>query len=732
MTLQELDSNGNMSTAARLKLSIHHSNLFHPRPPAITNIALGINEEFLAVTRQHTNSQHVEGPLNTIIIYRVNPNFAPKIIFTIIEHEELKGIVWINKKTILTVSKQQTINLYNLKVGLKSLSLITDYGPILCLKYIASQSLLFTGTEYGYVATYHITPSAIEPVDKMVKTNGPISSLDLRIIPEVKEKRKKSDKVVQPPTKKLKRQNKDESENDATDDSEDDEEIKELNIAIYGACRGEVIAWDYCRKTIVETIHVGEDSDCNVLSLLVLENGNIVTGDSKGIVSIFDQHTFTCRQSTNVLQHGVLALAKDLKGHCILASGEDPTIVMLKRDRSEKSDFVLFEKVEFHTHDVTAMTYVRKNDFITSGKDGLLARFKVQKSDRLRFEKIVTLPNYSNNVKFSKDEIMLQYDKELVIWKLPKDEAAPDSGHHQHQHDHHQTSELNPVKLLLIKARTFIHSSTFNDRWICYSTKKDLHIFSRSTKELVSYRPEKRLSDCTLTELCFGGNYLAACAQGTLFLVELKEQQMANGTDKTLLKCRVLIERQLGQAVKNLINFEPMNALVALCGTLSSSIYTFKLNVESEKLLEKLKRISLKQHEISFITYNGAEDEDSNIYGFTNDDQLFKFDPTDEELDQVVSRLKDQSSVAGLPPNTSILGMVMVSKDYCILYDNNQMYKVDVAANKVVNQNSDYRYIIRMDNSTFDDANHVALVELTPADYRAHLPPVKPKKKFGQ
>lgn len=730
MTLQELDSNGNMSTAARLKLSIHHSNLFHPKPPAITNIALGINEEFIAVTRQHTNSQHVEGPLTTILIYRVNPNLAPKIIFTIIEHEELKGIVWINKKTILTVSKQQTINLYNLKVGLKSLSLITDYGPILCLKYIASQSLLFTGTEYGYVATYRISSISIEPVDKMVKTNGPISSLDLRIIPKVKEKRKKSAKIVQPPTKKLKRSNKDGSENDATDDSENDEQVEELDMAIYGACRGEVIAWDYRRKTIVETIHVGEDSDCNVLSLLVLENGNIVTGDSKGVVSIFDQRTFTCRQSTGVLQHGVLTLAKDIRGHCILASGEDPTIVMLKRDRSEKSDYVLFEKVELHTHDVMAMTYVRNNDFITSGKDGLLARFKVQKSGRLRFEKIVTLPNYSDNVKFSKDEIMLQYDKELVIWKLPKDEAEPDSGDQQQQD---QTSELNPVKLLLIKARTFIHSSTFNDRWICYSTKKDLHIFSRSTKELVSYRPEKKLPDCTLTELCFGGNYLAACAQGTLFLLELKEQQqMANGTDKALLKCRLLSERQLGQAVKNLIDFKPMNALVALCGTLSGLIYTFKLNVESEKLLAKVKRISLKQHEISFINYNGAVDEDLNIYGFTNHDQLFKFDASGEDLDQALSLLKGQSSVVGLPSNTSILGMIMVSKDYCILYDNNQMYKVDVAANKVVNQNSDYRYIIRMDNSTFDDANHVALVELTPADYRARLPPVKPKKKFGK
>lgn len=727
MTLQRFDLGQDMANPVRLKLSIHHSNLFQPKPPAITNVAIGFNEEYLAVTRRHTSNIDSQQPLTTIVIYRMGPNLVPKIIFTMIEHEELTGVVWISTKLILTVSKQQQINLYNIKMGLKTLSVITDYGPILCMKYVAREALLFTGTEYGYIATYRISSSSIEPLDKMVKINGPINSIGLKINSKKKVKLIKKDEAASPPTKKHKTKGTENSEDEATDESEDDEPIDNLNVDIYGACRGEVIAWDYHKKTIVDTIHVGEDSNSNVLSILVLNNGNIVTGDSNGIVSIFDQHTYTCRQSTKLLQHGVLSLAKDSKGLRILASGEDPAIIVLKRDKSQIDNFIIFEKIELHTHDVTAITYVRKNDFITCGADGLIGLYKIHKAEKLTIEKFTTIPDYSNNVKFSGDEIMLQYDKELVVWKLPRDEKIPD-------HDNlEKIPKLNPVKLLLLKSRTFIHSSAFNDKWICYSTKKDLHIFSRSKKELISYRPDKKLPGCTLTELCFGGNYLAACAQGTLFLIELIEQQIENGTiDKASWKCRVIVEREIGPALRSLVDFKSMNALVALCGILSSTVYTFKLNLESEKLLEKVKRISFKQREISFITYNGAVAEDLNIYAFTNRDQVFKFDPSSEDSKGIVSRLEVQSGVEGLPSRACILGMIVVSEDYCILYGSDQMYKIDLAANKVVNQNTNYSYIIKMDNSTFDDAHQVALVELTPADYRANLPLVKPRKKFGQ
>lgn len=727
MTLRKHNLIENMANPARLKLSIHHSNLFQPKPPAIKNIAIGFNKDYIAVTRQHTDNRDLQQPLTTIVVYRMNVNAVPKVIFTIIEHEELTGIVWISAKLILTVSKQQTINMYSIKVGSKVLSIITDYGPILCMNYIARESLLFTGTEYGYIATYRVEPSSIEPVDKMVKTNGPINSLGLKIHSKKKAKRVKSGGITPPPSKKHKLKDTNSSGNETSDESEDEEPIDNLDVDIYGACRSEVIAWDYHKKTIVDTIHVSEDSNCNVLSLLVLRNGNVVTGDSNGMVSIFDQHTYTCRQSTKFLQHGVLSLAKDSRSHHILASGEDPAIVVLKLDKSQRDNYIIFEKIELHTHDVNTITYIKENEFITGGNDGLIGFYKIKRADRLIIQKFATLPNYSNNVKFCGDEIMTQYDRELVIWKIPRNETVPDSD------DYQEKPKLNPVKLLLLKSRTFIHSSTFNERWICYSTKKDLHIFSRSRKDLVSYRPEKKLPDCTLTELCFGGDYLAACAQGKLFLIELKEQQMKNGTtDKTSFKCRIIVERELGPAVRNLVDFKSMNFLVALCGTLSSAVYTFKLNLESEKLLEKVKKISFKQREISFLTYNGAVSEDLNIYAFTDHGQVFKFNPSSEGPKDILNQLDGQNGVEGLPTSTCILGMVVLSEHYCILYDSNQMYKVDIAANKVVNQNTNYSYIIKMDNSTFDDANQVALVELTPADYRANLPLAKPRKKFGQ
>lgn len=727
MTLQELDTNIVMANASKQILSIHHYNLFHPKPSAITNLALEANGEFLAITRQHVQNENIRQPPTTISVYRIMyDDFALKLLLNFIEHEQLTGIVWITRKVILTVSKEQTINLYNIKSGLKLTSTITDYGPILCAKYLGSESLLFTGTESGYVATYRINTSSIEPVDKMVKVNGNIKSLGLWVRP--KKKLPKQSKLKNKPGKRKRTEVSDDSDSSRESPEVSDEPDVDLGITIYGACDGNVVVWDYNTKSIIERVVVSQEPSCNVLSLLVLDDGNIVTGDSAGTLRIYDQHTYTCKQTASVLAYGVLALAKDVSSKCILVSGEDPTIVVMKREKSECRDYVLFEKIELHTNDITAMAYIRKNEFITGSLDGLIARYRMGKLKKRSLEKMITLPHYSNHIKFYKDELMVQYDKEIVIWKLPREESnyvgnSNSVGNHK---------ESNFVKLILLKSRTFIHSSTFNDRWICYSTHKDLHIFRRSTKRLLSYRPNIRLPDCSLTELCFDGNYLAACAQTTLFLVELREQQVQESVDKDLLKCQVLVERDLGSSVRSLISFKPKGMLVVQCGSLKSTIYTFSLNLDSEDLLQRVTKMSIKRHEISFITYNGADSDDPNIYAFTNRNQIIKFDPTSKISDEVKSRLDDNNNkVHGLPYNTCVLGMVIIAKDTCVLYDSNQMYKVDLNSNEVVKQNSDYRYIIGMNNFTFDNANHVSLVELAPADYTALLPHVKPKKKFG-
>jgi len=705
-------------------LFIHHANLFHPKAQSLCHLSHSSENGFIAATRKLVDQEGIDSKLTLIEFYKIDSDRAPLLTQTIVEYEQITGIAWISADQLLSVSKQQTISIYSIKHGLKTSTTITDYGPILCMKYSSSNGLLVTGTEYGYAVAYHIDAEneTIEPVNKMVKVTDAIRSMDFAMRPRERGNVKPLTKQVKSSAGKRKRSDSSDESGD-NDNDDDDNDINEgylhsVDITIYGASKGEVIAWDYHRRIIMETMRIG-DEGCTVLTVISFQNGDIIIGDSTGTVSIFDHNSFTCRQTINLLQSGVSCLALSPKERRILISGQDPTIYCMKRDRAVSDEFVVFEKIEFHTYPVNSIVFVSRRKFFTGSADGFMARFRLSgKASELRLEKHITLPSYSGNVKFSNREMMIQYDRSLVIWRLPKESNSSLD----------DRSELKPIKLILIKARAYIHSSTFSADWISYSTSKGLHLFKRCGKSLISYKPDKRLAHCCTQQICSNDRYLVAAIQRNLYIIDLSKQSDDSESDSP--PCEIVTEKRLKSVVKEIIDFKPLNQVVVVCASIKSLIYLFDLNNEAEGPCDT-KKLSFENHGLNFVDYYSVTGSEHHLYAFVDGNCIVKFDPSEDQQD-LDSRINAQEPIIGLPEDINISGLVFMSKELCLLYSYDRVFKVDLDANKVINENADYRYIIKMDNRVLEDVNQPVLVELAPDDYKGSLPPVKPKRRFGQ
>lgn len=723
--LQELDQNTTMTEEGKDKFMIHHANVFHPKSLAIRCMT-GRNGDLMAVSKDYREMGETNQPLSILEVYRIYPKFAPKLIQTFINYETVTGIAWASPKLLLTVTTEQTINLWSLRKGNKCKSIQTDYGPISCMKYSEKHGLLVTGTEYGYSAVYKVClkENTIELQSKMVKIPNKIQTIDIgfRLNESV------TVKLLKPASDEPKVQSRKRKRKHTVEESDDEVDPKEekflssTEVTIYGATSNEVVVWDYHKKSILDTIHVGDDS-CQVLSLSALMNGDILVGDSKGCLSLFSHTTFTCRQTLKVLESSVLCIATNDLEDTILVSGKEPAIVTLRRQEAIGEEILLFERIETHIYHVTCIVFSTRTEFFTGGLDGFMIKYKlVENNGTLTLKKNITLPDYQNHIKFSRKEMMIQYDRSLVIWKLPDYESI--------EIPLAQDKDMpKPVKIKPLKAGTHIHSSAFSDKWISYSTEENVHIFDR---KLQPYYLDKELPDCNLLVLCSNSRYLAACSGHDLYIIDLGgDQSTTNSPVEGRTTEFKVVKHTLKSIARHAINLESQNMLIIGCGPSKSTIYTFTFNSTSETILEKIANFSISHHEISFMTYNSAVEDDSSIYIYTAKDQIVKLDTNKSAVADVFTKFDKCESVQGLPDDANILGMIFVSKDHCILYDNHRMFKIDLVTNKVVNQRTDYDYIIKMNNSVFDKVDQIALVELTPDDYKKALPNLKQLKKFG-
>lgn len=354
----------------------------------VRHIAKAHDDCRLAVIKEYRGKKSKPKYPSIIEIHgRIKKNESLKLLRTIIEDGCITGVVWINSGMLLVVSEQLTINIYRVSTGKRLASVISDYGPIRCARYDNETRVLVTGTDYGNVVVYHITGKKdgfIEPLCKMIKVNNAITSIDIMIHKREHALQKKTIPALS--SKIAVKSNKRKRVGDSSDDESDLEEevaevelvefLSDVDLTIYGASRHEINVWDYHKRSIVDTIRLGDES-CLVTSMLVLPNGSLIAGDTEGRINLFDENTLIMKQEFKLLKTPVTCLACDSKGESLLASSDDGgTIVRLQKKTAPSDEYVSFESIENDNHDVTSMAFLSKSEFVTGSKDGVLIYFK--------------------------------------------------------------------------------------------------------------------------------------------------------------------------------------------------------------------------------------------------------------------------------------------------------------------------------------------------------------------
>lgn len=719
--LENIDHNTTMEASRKHQLYIHQTNLFQPHKLGISAIAQSPNREFLAITRRYLNQKDINHPFTLIEIYEASSETYPKYIQTIVEYEDITGIGWTSGKHVITASRQAKINIYDITSGTKIKSTTTDFGPIVCMKLSDVDHLLVTGTEYGYVAVYRIGSKGknVECVAKMVKINDSIQAIDFH----VRQRTSAAFKKVSSPIKIVrssKRKKADSSDGENTDNKNENGTPKEFletcDVTIYGGSKTNVVSWDYHRKTIIETIIISNE----VFSVLVLKNGDIAVGDSKGYLGIFDQNSFTCRQNEKVLDHGILCLAQNSDSSIILVSGQEPTIALFKISRASEvgGEYVLFEMLKDHNGHVTSATFKSKKDFFTCSLDGTIVRFKTNKSKgRKVLDRFITMPNFTGRIKFScGNEVMALYGKSLLVYKLVESSEFRLA---VSQNCLTRQSLEEPRKTCTLKVGSYIHSAVIDSKWICYATRKRLAIHRRSNLQQAETTAEK-LPNCQILQLCCDGQYLIAGQQKKLFIIKLNgsskaqdNQEISDDTSKNSVMHEIIFAYKTKGVVQQIIYQKHINQLIVACGSPRNFLYTFRFpSSTSDNKIEFLIRIGLP-HSLSFIAYNSYDLNDANIYVYTTKDQLIKCDGLAESLNKhLVARFMQQSRIQGLPLDINSLGLLVISQKQCIVYEKDRMFKVDIEANEVINENSNYKYITTIDKSIFNEQDELLIISL--------------------
>ena len=770
-------------------LTIHHTNLYKPHRIGVTSIAFNSSKSLFAARRGYNKPTDINHPFSLVDLYEIPSSSILTYCATITVYEDITGLVWINDNHLLTVSRQSTINIYQARSCANLKTLTTDYGPILSMKYSPRLRLLITGTELGFIAAYRVSwdPYDIKFVEKLVKINVAITALDFHSSEREKTtaKRKKTFSRI-PSKRKRGKDTSEESDMSESDDGQDEDPQVDLfekyDLTIYGANTENVCVWDFHRNTIIDKIVVSNQ----ITALRTLGNGDVILGDCKGHLGIFDKNSLTCRQSDHIFEGPVLALSRNKRSTKILATGEKSNIVMLKADKNAptRDEYILFENFTDHIGAIKCAEFCSSRDFYTASQDSKIIKFEVtQRDGRKVLNRHVTRPYFFDRVHANAKELLLIYGKSLMIYKLSEVESPDLSAENLKLPI---CVELPPPrKGCTVRIGRYVHSATFSNKWVCYSTNRGLYIHDRLNIKQ-RYTTTYSLPKCHALELTECGRYLVAAQQEKLFVIRLEsdpsestnrpDEAEENGdlaetgssdndsasedidqdesdSKKDAHKARqsssheheVVFALKLKGVIKKIFHMTHLNRIVAVCGiSYSHHLYQFQLpdlpNCQDKSVDDKIflqSRINFPHHLIN-VTFNPFDENDHDLYIYTGKCQLVKYNclgsagqkgekvspstlngSTRKERRksrrkverQYVEDLMSKESINGLSRGTKINGMIVISSDYCILYGDNKMFKLDIARNEIINENQDYANISLMSNySMFKKSNELLII----------------------
>uniref|UniRef100_A0A8C1BJA9 UTP4 small subunit processome component n=1 Tax=Cyprinus carpio carpio TaxID=630221 RepID=A0A8C1BJA9_CYPCA len=280
-------------------------------------------------------------------------------------------------------------------------------------------------------------------------------------------------------------------------------------------------------------VGTSRSKECVVWSVVYLSDGTIISGDSVGMVKLWDDQTGTLIKSHNVTKCDVLALSVSQNEDSLVAGTSEGTVVqfqfismVLGKDDKE---WVRTRTFKNHTHDIRAVAEIT-TAVVSGGMDAQLVvrplLDKVEVRSAASALRKIHFPHRRLVSCARKSGLMLfQYPGHLELWRLGESEGKGED-------DIHLFVKRNPEKLLHLKVKgeDHIRCSAVSPcgEWIVYSTASSLRLYRlHCDNNNVSITKVLQIStELSANQLCFSSDsshLFSASTQSSVHLVSLSQ-----------------------------------------------------------------------------------------------------------------------------------------------------------------------------------------------------------------
>lgn len=246
--------------------------------------------------------------------------------------------------------------------------------------------------------------------------------------------------------------------------------------------------WDVNSGHVIHKLTTGRaeaKKETVIWSILVLDDLQIATADSRGRLTIWDGRVGAQLESHQCLKADALCLATNDKETTIFVSGIEPTvcsynITTIKRDNHELKRWVKTSSYYSHTHEVKALA-VHEENLISGGMDGYLCFTTFTNKFYLQYGPLLQKPSVSVT---DNRLIMLKYPNYVELWRLGSVGKTNELIEQQMANGEKKyrlsltEKPLKLIELLSRKQEALVSASISpNGQWLTYSTAAHIRLF---------------------------------------------------------------------------------------------------------------------------------------------------------------------------------------------------------------------------------------------------------------
>ncbi|ROT39937.1 WD40 repeat-like protein [Sodiomyces alkalinus F11] len=220
------------------------------------------------------------------------------------------------------------------------------------------------------------------------------------------------------------------------------------------------------RKMTLGSDHAGGSKEIIVWSVKCLPNGDIVSGDSTGHVTVWDGKTYTQMQRIQSHRQDVLSLSASADGSAILSGGMDRRTVLHKRMAGTAGRWGKVWSRKYHDHDVKAMASFESSKMsvvVSGGPDASPVVLPLKELGRENHRTLPNLPQQPPLQSAAKARLIMSWwNQQVHIWKLrqPFDSLYDNANGNMTGEDLDKNRKL--LKTILIKGESNIASASIS------------------------------------------------------------------------------------------------------------------------------------------------------------------------------------------------------------------------------------------------------------------------------